>query len=418
VGCWPVCRPAKKPDLPPNAWANEREPACQRRAGPSSFGGSIAFGTTACLVYWLLLTPLALLSCSSVPRISASGAIAGYAFSGHVDHVVARDYLEGNELPAELDAARGRLVFAAASPSREDLALLSRTYSPDVATLLFVEALGGRADVRELRDRHSVEVEHVRRAGPESARPSPPADLLVLMVPGWFYESHGDETNADFHIQRDLYRRWGIAHKLVPIEENGTVFRNAQIVADAVREASRRHRIFIVSASKSGAEVALALGLALSRDECRAVVGWLSIVGVIQGSPLVDQVVQSPALYPMVRIGFALQGHGMDGMRSMSARLLRRAHQALSVPESIRKFALIAVPLSGQVSERAYSTYERLREFGPNDGLTLLADELMPGTVPLILPGTDHFLGPDDQRAWSTALFRVLLNELPQATGR
>jgi hypothetical protein len=81
-------------------------------------------------------------------------------------------------------------------------------------------------------------------------------------------------------------------------------------------------------------------------------------------------------------------------------------------------FSLIAVPLSGQVSERAAFTYNRLRELGPNDGLTLLADELLPGSVPLVLPGADHFLGPEDQRIWSTALFRVLLRELPKEQDR
>jgi hypothetical protein len=54
-----------------------------------------------------------------------------------------------------------------------------------------------------------------------------------------------------------------------------------------------------------------------------------------------------------------------------------------------------------------------MRELGPNDGLTLLVDELIPGAVPLLLPGVDHFLGPDDQRIWSTAIFRALVSDLP-----
>jgi hypothetical protein len=39
-------------------------------------------------------------------------------------------------------------------------------------------------------------------------------------------------------------------------------------------------------------EVALALGQELEPSEAESVVGWLSIVGVVRGSPLADRVLE------------------------------------------------------------------------------------------------------------------------------
>jgi hypothetical protein len=72
----------------------------------------------------------------------------------------------------------------------------------------------------------------------------------------------------------------------------------------------------------------------------------------------------------------------------------------------------------GQLVEAATKTfigrgYRTMREFGPNDGLTLLADELVPRAVPLLMPGIDHFLGPhEDQEIWGAAVMRVFLAEV------
>lgn len=362
----------------------------------------------------LIVVAVALVTaCASVPRVPASGHLARYALTGPVDHALARDYLEGRVLPPALQSLRLQYISSGTVPTREALASVAREYSPDVATLLFLEALSARADVRGLRERYERELEVVRRLGAAHAPPQPPEDLLVLMVPGWFYVSHGHETNADFRIQRRLYEQWGIAHRLVTIDENGTVERNARLIAAAVREASEHHRVFLVSASKSGAEVALALGRELSPQDASRVVGWLSIVGTVRGSPLADQALES-ALCPILRAQLAFEGFDLAGLQSMRATSVRPAFDSLRFPDHVRIFSLIAVPLSGQISDRASFTYDHLRELGPNDGLTLLSDELLPGSVPLILPGADHYLGPEDQRIWSTALFRVLLGELPR----
>jgi hypothetical protein len=286
-------------------------------------------------------------------------------------------------------------------------AAVSRRYSPDVATLLFIDVLGQRSEIRKLRQRYEAELSHVRQVGLDAARPDIPDNLLVLLVPGWFYVAHGRETNADYRIQRELLDRWGIAYRLVPIDENGTVEDNARVVADAIREAPRDHRVFLVSASKSGGEVALALGRELKSSEAESVVGWLSIVGVVRGSPLADRVFE-PDLCWLAKVRLGVEGFDLEGAKSMQTGRARRAFDSLHFPPHIRIVSYVATPLSGNISARGAFGYGRMRELGPNDGITMLADELIPGAVPLLAPDADHFLGPEDQRLWSTAIFRLL----------
>jgi hypothetical protein len=239
-----------------------------------------------------ILAVLAMGGCASVLGVAARGRLADYALEGPVDHELARDYLEGRALPPALEEVRDSHLASGEVPPRAVLARLAREYSPDVATLLFLETMSARPDVRELRERYEAELAFVRRVGLERARPDVPRDLLGLMVPGWS------------------------------------------------------------------------------------------------------------------------EGFDIDGLVSMRASQLRRAFGELRFPEHVRVVSLIAVPLSSRTSSRGTSGYALMRGLGPNDGLTLFSDELIPGAVPLLLPGVDHFLGPDGQRIWSTAIFRVLARDI------
>ena len=351
--------------------------------------------------------------CVSVPRVAASGEVAGYSLHGPVDSALARDYLSGSPLPSSLRQLRRRYLASGKVPSREELARIAQGYSPDVATLLFLETLSALPDVRILRERYEAELSYVRSVGVDRAKPETPDDLLVLMIPSWFYIAHGQETNADYRIQRKVLERWGLPYRLAPLKENGTVEENARIVAREIRRLSRTHKLLLVSASKSGAEVAQALGRELEPSETRSVVAWLSVVGALRGSPLADRAFKADLCW-IINFQLGLEGFDLEGLRSMQASRARRAFGVLHLPQHIRTFVYMAVPLSGHISKRGSFGYGQLRDFGPNDGLTLLADELLPHSVPLLAPGTDHFLS-HSQELWSTAVFRVLIEDVRKA---
>ena len=69
----------------------------------------------------------------------------------------------------------------------------------------------------------------------------------------------------------------------------------------------------------------------------------------------------------------------------------------------------VGIPLSGQVGQYARSNYPVLSRWGPNDGLTLLGDALVPGSLTIVAFGRDHFVAEDPQiDAKSVALMRVM----------
>jgi hypothetical protein len=359
------------------------------------------------------LTILALIQgCMHVPRIPASGTIANYAISGPVDSAIARDYLEGRALPTDLEETRQHLLVAGRVPSRDELAATARQYSPDVATLLFIEALSATTEGRDLRARFDAELAFVRRVGIAAARPELPENLLVLLVPGWFYATHGSETGADFKAQREMFDEMGVANQIAPVDENGTVENNARTVADAIRTATgQNHAILLVSASKSGPEVAQAIGRELRQDECASVVGWVSIGGVVRGTPLADRAL-SPEVCWLTQIKFGLEGFDLEGAKSMRTKRAGSAFDALSFPSHVRIVSFIPTPLSGHITGRGDFGYACMRSHGPNDGLVLLADELIPGAAPFLAVGVDHFLEHPDRILWTAAMFRVLMQEL------
>jgi hypothetical protein len=88
--------------------------------------------------------------------------------------VLAREYLEGRALPADLAAARRRFVTGVEPLSRDALGKIAREYSPDVATLLFVESINTKPAARALRQRYEGELARVALVGPALAKPQPP----------------------------------------------------------------------------------------------------------------------------------------------------------------------------------------------------------------------------------------------------
>src|SRR5438309_2144753 len=151
--------------------------------------------------------------------------------------------------------------------------------------------------------------------------------------------------------------------------------------AGAVRAAQRDGKsVVVVSASKSGAEAALALSSVLAPEETSPVVAWINIVGALGGSPLADTALHPPTSW-VARSVFWLRGWDWAGMTSMATEASRQRLRGARMPDSIAVVNLVAVPLSGTVGATVFWGYKILRRHGPNDGAVLLADTVWPGGI-------------------------------------
>jgi hypothetical protein len=137
--------------------------------------------------------------------------------------------------------------------------------------------------------------------------------------------------------------------------------------------------VIIVSASKAGPEVAYCLGRLLPAEDSRHVRAWVNVGGVLQGTALVDFALDDPA------------GFVPTGLADLSTTAGRRRFAGLNFPPHLLVLNYVGIPFSGDVTKRARYGYRILGVSGPNDGLALTVDQLVPGAVTLIEPGMDHY---------------------------
>ena len=355
---------------------------------------------------------------ASIPRLPVHGELAGHPIDTTVDSAIARYYLERYLRGENTDPATHRQIddFHAQLQdngfNRDTIAFIADSLSPDLATLMLAShLLGLEANVR-MRARFAEELDAI--LGPQQRTAlgaTQYGSYVILFAPGWLYRAD-PATGADFRQQRDILDRMGIRTVLIETEESGSVERNAVIIADEImRRRDGQENVILVSTSKSGAEVALALGVNLTPEQTAHVRAWVNVGGVIQGTQLADGVVRWPQRWGL-RLYFWWKGWDFAGLASMTTDVRRARYEDIRIPDDILVVNYMAVPLSGDMSGGVRSRYEALRPYGPNDGLTLLIDEIIPGSVTVIELGLDHFFRDPDIEWKTVALFRAVVKSL------
>lgn len=361
------------------------------------------------------LLALTLAACrTAAPAVPVEGIVAGLRVRTTVDSEMARYYVEEYLRAAGQDSPLARLLDRLRSPSgegtidRAELREIARNHSPDLAALLFIERLLESGRNRRAQESYLAHLQALRRQPRAEWLAREARDFEILFAPGWFYRSN-PENGADFRAQRDLLDRLGIANALVETAENASVESNADLLAAALRDRHGSGRpVVLVSTSKSGPEVALALGDRLRPQETAHVRAWINVGGILRGSPLADVALRLPA---RLITGFALRG-SLAGIASLRTRPRRARFETLRIPPGILVVNYVAVPFSGGVTPGARSRYRRLVRHGPNDGLTLLADVIAPGGVTVVEPGLDHFFAAPDILERGLALLAMVFSEL------
>ena len=352
-------------------------------------------------------------SCASYPRIPVNGRLAGKPVLTTVDSAQAKDYLQ-NLQPSD-QRARIEQRYQSSGLGWQNLRMISRQVSPDFAALFLVKRLLSKRtnaifQAEYVAESKRIKSELQRNRWSDIARPELKR-YEVLFVPGFHYLT--DPTSgADFANQRRFFEELGIRVGLIRTEEDGTVEANAAIIAANLR--SRRQaqdNILLVSSSKGGPEVALALGKLLSPDETVRVKAWISVGGLFRGTPLADFATRWPRSW-IVRMMFLYSRTGFQSLPGLTTKASQTRLDQIKIPGRIMLVEYIAVPLSGDIYGSVKSRYLRLRKDGPNDGLTLLADELLPNGISVIEPGVDHFYDDPDIEAKSLALANITTETL------
>jgi hypothetical protein len=360
-------------------------------------------------------------ACFSYPKIPAVGYLANKPISTTVDSQLAKYYLEASSTHIFPNANANQRIaeverrFEGRALDWLTLREISKETSPDFATTFFINHSLSDRDNQRFQAGFYNELRRIQplirdRKWTQIVRP----DLQrykLLFIPGFHY-LNDPASGADFSHQRQLMHQLGLDVQLAATEEDGTVEENAKIIARMVRAEGKSHtQLILVSTSKGGPETALALGKILEPGETISVKAWLSVGGLIRGTLLADRIMTWPKSW-IARIIFSLEKVDFRSLPGLTTTASRLRMKGIRLPCHILVVQYVAAPLSGDISDDVRGRYTYLRKYGPNDGLTLLADELVPHGITIIEPGVDHFYRDPEINLKSLAIANLVAKEL------
>jgi hypothetical protein len=343
---------------------------------------------------------------------SVHAIVAGIEVNTRVDSAVASQLINNNvpgTVPADL---RTRLSCRSIHelPSAQELQDITGEYSTDTATALLIQCLSTVPRIQQSQQLFLSELALRRKADPEQAAflAAKAHEYIVLIVPGWGYQSNADVTGADLATPREIISSLGFENHLVEVEDTGSVEGGAKIIVAAVEKYLHSgKKIILVSASSGGPTVALALNDPTIATNPQ-LVGWLNICGVLRGTPVIDTFLPWPKSL-LLRVVALYEGWNYADLLSLSSAHSKPRYESFIPPAQLTIVNYIGIPFSGQVSELGQGFYGMLKTQGPNDGLTLIPDALAPGYT-IMAVGMDHFVNNDPEIDIKTAaLVPVLL---------
>ena len=236
--------------------------------------------------------------------------------------------------------------------------------------------------------------------------------VKIAIVPGALYRERPD-FGGDGLLVREVAEQAGLETDLLPLNSRGAVTANSA----AIREWLARHaseRLMLVSLSKGGADLKMALAKPDAVGLLRNVVAWVNVCGPLDGSQLANWIVDSRVRRWICRFQYRLQRRDfrfVEELRRGNGTLLQAP---LHLPASMELIHLVGFPLNRHFTTSFSRFCHRiLSAFGPNDGTTLLADAIAwPGRVYPVWTADHYFRPPSMARELITAVFGYLAPNL------
>jgi hypothetical protein len=279
--------------------------------------------------------------------------------------------------------------------SASALAEVARRHGSDFATALLYDRLG----------RSEPHGSFIRQIVEGGNRPADASVLRVVIVPGAFHKEYA-YTGADgARIVQELKAR-GYRVDVLPLPAFAPLRQNAKFIAQWLARHVASPTV-LISISKGGAEVKLALAAEDAAEAFQHVEAWIDLSGILEGTALVEWLRSRKLRWLGLRWWLCHMGYTIETLAELERNENGLLGAPTRLPEHITALHVVGFPLARHLSDRwARRGQRRLAELGPNDGGgILLADAAArPG---LVFPvwGADHYLRP----AWDIRRLLVRL---------
>lgn len=356
---------------------------------------------------------------STLQRVPVSGEIGFQKFSTTVDSQEAKYFMEVNNGKPRNPAMEEKIeqVLALRQPHHDlssFLGTVSQQLSHDFSAMYFAQEILADPDNRKAQKEMIERIDAVKDMEREKILDmfKPLQEFTFVFIPGFGYKFVKD-LDASFKASRVIMADAGLDFHLIETNGVGKCEDNAVLIAEELRRlAKTKSKIVVVSASKGGPEAAEALGKLLTPEECQPIKIWLSIGGALKGSPMVDRLMRWHNYFYLKTMVFLMTGNKTKvAYETLGTRRRTKVHNSLKFPNDLHMVQLIPVPFSGQFSKYINANYRKIEKFGPNDGSTMLADQIIPNSQVLLYFGLDHcFADPDIDRISVAILQSVVEN--------
>lgn len=343
-------------------------------------------------------------SCLPKSSILVDGFLFGRAFQTTVDNGLAKQMLTS---PSSILVRKLFSDYQDKPFNTNTLAHIAANNSMDVATLYFLQRAYQDEQNKYAQDLYLSYLDQLSDNN-FNQQLSQLADFYLAFVPGLDYN---DTTNGgNFARQRRLLTANGIKNELILTDDWGLTDDNAVIIAHRLKELSvQQNKIIIVSASKGGLETAVALSKLLKPEETNSISAWVSVGGILNGSPVADTYLCWPKCW-IAQIGLLTVGQRISLVHDVSYKKRAAEFADFRFPDNIKRVHFVGAPLATQIHKRIKDNYCSIKKFGPNDGITPLMDEVSEKGIIVSELGLDHYYSSPTIDKKTIALALVVAN--------
>jgi hypothetical protein len=241
-------------------------------------------------------------------------------------------------------------------------------------------------------------------------------DATLVIVPGGFYVEF-PHTGADGRVLREAAAQFGCTAELVPLASFGSLTENVRILCDWLTSRPAGN-VILVSLSKGGSEVKLALARPDAQEIFRNVVCWVNLGGLLRGTPLVEWLFARRLRRWWVRLLFWLRGYNFAAVPGLARGHGTLLDFDLRLPQHMQAIHIVGFPLTRHLSNRlARRCHRRVKYLGPNDGGGIILTDVLglPGHIYPVW-GADHYMRPSgrDLGELARSIFLYLHEELSE----
>jgi hypothetical protein len=293
----------------------------------------------------------------------------------------------------------------------ERLRTIAASEGTDFATALLYDRIVGSAEHGPFIDRLDSLAD-----GDDQVMPG---KTVLAVAPGAFYVEF-PHTGADGRLLREEAARMGIRSELIPLRTFGRLAENARILTDWLSARPADETIILVSLSKGGSDIKMALAGGGAARAFRNVSVWVNLSGLLRGTPLAGWVLGNPLRTLWFRLLLWWRGYDFSVIRELAYGRGTPLDGDLRLPRHLRTIHVIGFPLERHLTNGlARRCYRRVQGLGPNDGAGIVLADVarLPGAVYPVW-GADHYLRPggSDMRALTRRLLLAARDVLGATT--